>query len=256
MAEIQFLHCIDNPDNIDVNKYNEFSIGINIDEVSDTNMLDGNWEKTIEGYKHKLAGFRNTITVHGVGFDLNPGSPDKKVVELTKFRYKQCVNIAKILDASYVVFHSQINPWIRDKKVLEKKAARQVGFWQEIAEDIGSHKLKALIENVYEDDYSDLLMLVEKINNPKVGVCFDTGHMLSTSGQSMDEWVKNLKPFIEMIHLHWNDGSYDAHKAPNEEELKIFKQIYESNSLECFAALEYEIDDIETEIRRVRKYLD
>jgi sugar phosphate isomerase/epimerase len=250
----KFLHCVDNLDNFTAEKYNQLSIGVEID-FSNTNVLDGEWEKIVNEYRKKLDGFTNIISVHGVAFDLNPGSPDKKVVELTKYRYKQCVNIAKLLNASYVVFHSQINPWIRDKKVLEIKANRQIDFWKEIADEIGDNKLKALVENVYEDDYSDLLMLAEKINSDKIKVCLDTGHVLSTSKQSLDEWVKNLKPYIELIHLHWNNGSYDAHNAPDEEELKIFKQIYESNSLECIAALEYNIDDIEKEIRRVRNYL-
>jgi sugar phosphate isomerase/epimerase len=253
---MKLLQCIDNLDNFDAEKYNELSIGINIDDVSNTNMLDGDWEKVVHGYHQKLKGFKNTVSVHGVPFDLNPGSPDKKVVELTKYRYKQCINIAKLLDASYVVFHSQINPWIRDKKILEIKANRQIDFWNEMTDVIGDNKLKALVENVYEDDYSDLLMLIEKINSPKVGVCFDTGHMLSTSKQSMEEWIGNLEPYIDMIHLHWNDGTYDSHQSPNENELKIFKQIYKKYEIGCFTALEYKIDDINAEIKRVRKYLE
>lgn len=253
--KMRLIHCLDNLDNFNTKKYNELNIGIEID-FSDTNLLDGDWEKVVCDYQKKLTGFNNIISVHGVAFDLNPGSPDKKVVELTKYRYKQCIQIAKLLSASYVVFHSQINPWIKDKKVQEIKANRQVDFWHELVEYAGNDKLKLLIENVYENEYSDLLMLMEKINSPNVRTCLDTGHILLSSKISLDKWFENLMPFIETVHLHWNDGTWDTHQAPDDASLIIFKSILEKLSLDSLIALEYKIDDIEQEDKRIRMCLE
>jgi sugar phosphate isomerase/epimerase len=252
MDKYKLIQCLDNLDLFDPETCNKLNIGINIDKVSDTNFLDGDWKTVVNVYQKKLKDFRQVITVHGVGFDLNPGAPDKKVVELTKLRYSQCINIANKLNASFIVFHSQINPWIREKKVQEIKINRQIDFWQKLAEEAGD-KLTLLIENVYENDCSYLLSLIQKVNSPKVKVCLDTGHALLTSG--LDEWFKNLNEHIKLIHMHWNDSSYDAHQPPNEEALLKFKSLYEKYSIDAFIELEYAVENIETEVNRIRQIL-
>lgn len=249
---LKFIHCLDNLDNFDAEKYNDLNIGINIDKISDTNFLDGDWEKVVTDYHAKLKNFNQTISVHGAAFDLNPGSPDKRVVELTKFRYKQCIYIANMLGSSFVVFHSQLNPWIRDQKVQDIKINRQIDFWNELADEAGE-KLIILIENVYESDSRNLLSLLQKVNSPKVQACFDTGHALLTS--ELEHWVSSLNQYIKLVHLHWNDRTYDAHQPPDEDALKYFNKLLNDYNINPVIELEYKIDDIESEIKRVRKYL-
>jgi sugar phosphate isomerase/epimerase len=175
------------------------------------------------------------------------------VVELTKFRYKQCIYIANMLNSSFVVFHSQFNPWIREQKVQDIKINRQIDFWNELAQE-ASDKLTILIENVYESNSHNLLTLIQKVNSPKVQVCFDTGHALLTS--ELEHWIKNLSEHIKLVHLHWNDGSYDAHQPPDDTALRYFKKLIDDFNINPVIELEYNIDDIETEIKRVRTFLE
>ena len=79
---------------------------------------------------------------------------------------------------------------------------------------------------------------------------------MASSNISLFHWIENLKPFIESIHLHWNDGSDDTHQQPDDAALLTFKGILEKHTLESYIALEYKIDDIENEVKRVRKYLN
>ncbi|RPI16381.1 MAG: sugar phosphate isomerase/epimerase [Ignavibacteriae bacterium] len=246
------IQSLDNLDIFDAEKYNALNIGINIDKVSDTNLLDGDWKSFVNECVVKLKDFNQTISVHGAAFDLNPGSPDKRVVELTKFRYKQCIYIANMINASFVVFHSQFNPWIRDQKVQDIKIDRQVDFWNELANEAGD-KLTLLVENVYENNSSNLLSLIQKVNSPKVQVCFDTGHALLTS--ELEHWIKKLGEHIKLVHLHWNDRTYDAHQPPDEGALKYFNKLISDYNINPVIELEYKIEDIETEIKRVRTYL-
>lgn len=249
----KLLHCVDNLDDFAADRYNELSIGINIDSISNTNLLDGDWKTFVNESHAKLQNFTQTISVHGAAFDLNPGSPDKRVVELTKFRYKQCIYIANMLNASFLVFHSQFNPWIRDQKVQDIKINRQIDFWNELAAEAGE-KLTLLIENVYESDCTNLVSLIQKVNSPKVQVCFDTGHALLTS--KLEPWIKELGQHIKLVHLHWNDGTYDAHQLPDAEALQKFKNLIDEYSIEPYIELEYKVDNIEEEVKRIRTYLN
>ncbi|MFI5144941.1 MAG: sugar phosphate isomerase/epimerase family protein [Ignavibacteria bacterium] len=246
---------VNSADAIDLDKLKKLDIGICLD-LSNTDLIDSNYENIINEWKNKLTGFNKVLAVHGVAFDLNPGSTDKKVVELTNYRYKQSINAAKSLNADYVIFHSQINPWIRDKKLKEIKAKRQIGFWHELVNLLENSKLKILIENVYESEFEDLQMLVRLINSPKVKICFDIGHMLCSSKQSIGDWIKNLKPFIALVHLHWNDGTNDSHLAPRDNNLKLFDNLVRDYELNIPIELEYPVTDLNKEILRIRKYLN
>ena len=59
----KLIQCLDNLEAFDVEKYNKLSIGIEID-FSDTNVLDGEWEKIVTYYQDKLKHFNNIISVH------------------------------------------------------------------------------------------------------------------------------------------------------------------------------------------------
>ncbi|MBW9157958.1 sugar phosphate isomerase/epimerase family protein [Clostridium tagluense] len=247
--------CVGHIDEFDAIENYNLSIGVEIQDFATSQLLDEGWELRVEKYKEKISGFKGTISLHGAYVDLNPGSPDKKIVEVTKERYLQTVKIAKAVKASYIIFHSQINVSIKDPKVKEIKINRQLYFWKEILEEIEQTDMVILLENFAESDFNDLLMLVEKINSPKVKVCLDLGHVLANSLLGIRQWIEGLNSYIEYIHFHWNDGSYDAHQAPIEGFIEEVSSTLKENKLEPILALEYGIENIEEETNRVRKYL-
>ncbi len=189
---------------------------------------------------------------------MNPRSPDKKIANVTKERYQHVIQIAKSLNASYLVLHSQINSAIKDPKVQEIKANRQVPFWEDLLKEIDDIDLTILLENFSEDNFRDILILIEKINSPKVKICLDLGHVLSNSSYGIREWIDSIKPYLPYlpylpyIHLHWNDGSYDAHQAPIEDFLKELALIFVDNNINPVMALEYSLKDLEDEVKRIR----
>ncbi len=251
MNNYKIIQCLDNLNDFDAEKYNKLSLGVDID-FSDTNILDGQWKTLVGIYKKKLKNFNQIISIHGTAFDVNPGSPDKKVVRLTVQRYQHCIRIAKMLNASFVVFHSQINPWITDLKIQEKKMNRQIDFWHEIVNEIGNNKLTVLVENVYESDPALLSLLIEKINSPKIKICMDVGHILFSSKDTIGNWCKELNKSIKLIHLHWNNGSMDAHQTPGRPFLKTLKPILRKFKLDSVVALEYKIENIEKELKKLK----
>lgn len=250
----QLQQCTSNPEEFNPELNNDLSIGVEIQDFASPKLLEDELEKRLEKYKKKLLDFKGLVSLHGAYIDLNPSSPDKKIVQVTKERYIQSLDIAKSLNSSYVVFHSQINPALKNPKVKEIKLNRQLGFWKELLEHIEETDIVILIENQFEDDFNDLLNLVKKINSPKIKVCLDVGHVLANSSFEVKSWINSLKPYIEYIHFHWNDGTYDAHKPPIEDFMKEILAIFGENNFKPILSLEYSSENIKDEVKRIRKY--
>jgi len=69
-----------------------------------SNILDANWREILKDYQQKLRGFKGTISLHGAFQDLTIHSRDKKIRKVAKQRIFQNLEIAKALNAKYIVF--------------------------------------------------------------------------------------------------------------------------------------------------------
>lgn len=241
----------------DINKFmpsvfQKNNIGIEI-QTFPQHILDDNYEDLIEKFQKVLKNFRGIVSLHGSAFDLKPGSTDKRILEVTKYRYLQSIEIARKLGASYVVFHSQVNPLLKVSKIKQMKLDNQVKFWIELLNEIKDNKITILLENEYDDNYIDLLYLVEKINSDKVKICFDIGHALAYSDLNLEQWIKGLGSHIKYIHLHWNDRQRDSHDVPSDESLELLNRILVENRINPIITLEYRVDDIINESNKLRE---
>jgi len=62
------------------------------------------------------------------------------------------------------------------------------------------------------DQVPDLLVkLVDEVDNPCLGVCFDIGHARLFSELDAPEWVRRMDHRLLHVHLHDNDGKGDCH---------------------------------------------
>ena len=68
-----------------------------------------------------------------------------------------------------------------------------------------------MLENVYEKDPRDLLVLPEGLESENVGLCLDMGHLWSFGQSTPEIWLDTLGGFIGQFHLHDNDRTFDQH---------------------------------------------
>jgi len=244
--------CLNDIDDFKPDLLNRKSFGIELQDFAYPDVLDDDLQRRINRYKEKLKDFDQQIAIHGPFLDLNPGSPDKRIGAVTKERYLQAIRAALELDASYLILHSQHNLAIKDPKVKDKKIENQLPFWDEILEKISEDDLKILLENVTEDDPEDLFKLVDNIDSQKVKICLDVGHTLVHSSVELDKWIKELSEYIEYVHLHWNNGDFDSHEGAPDSFIRRFLEMVDENKIAPRVALEYEIDDFEEEIERIK----
>ena len=71
------------------------------------------------------------------------------------------------------------------------------------------------VENVYEDDFTNLKELIEQVNQSldaeRLTICLDIGHVNANSSHNLEEWIRGLGDRICYVHVHNNDGILDDH---------------------------------------------
>ncbi len=256
MGGYRFLQCVNHPDQFNADRYNKLAIGVEIQDFTAPELLDGDWQMRVKSYQERLAGFEGVISMHGAAFDLNPGSIDKKLVALTRERYLQSIQIAQSLGASYVVLHSQINPGLNIPKIREQILHDQIPFWADLLSDTKDIPVTLLLENMFESDWRDLLDLVKTIGSRRVKICLDTGHIKVYAKNAFKIWVEKLLPYMVYVHLSDNEGQYDQHNLPGERMLKDVGRALKNYELNPVVSMEYKPQGLEKEMVRLRNILD
>lgn len=182
---------------------------LNLEIYFGSGVLDTLSSDDITGLRKELD-YHPSLSFHGPFMDLSPGAVDSKVRDATMQRFFHMFEIAEILGPLVVVFHSGYEKWKYGLNVdlwLEKS----IETWRPLhkkASDIG---VKIAIENIFEDEPSNLKLLMDTMGSESFGICFDTGHCNLFSKIALEAWMDSLNPYIIELHLHDNDTTSDQH---------------------------------------------
>lgn len=171
--------------------------------------LDTLKTSAIEQLRKELA-YNPSLSFHAPFMDLSPGAMDSKVRAATIERFSHIFDIAEILSPKAIVFHSGYDKWRYDHNTniwLEKS----LETWKPLIERAARLGIKIVIENIFEDEPSNLNLLMKEIHSENFGLCFDTGHFNLFSKTPLEHWLESLAPYIYEFHIHDNDKSMDQH---------------------------------------------
>jgi sugar phosphate isomerase/epimerase len=172
-------------------------------------MLDTVRPEDIEGLAD-LLDHSPSISFHAPFMDLSPGAVDSAVREVTMQRLNQTIDMAEILRPKAIVCHSGYEKW-RYALKPDWWVEQSLRTWSEINDRAFRTGAKIAIENIFEDEPSNLTTLMERMDSENFGICFDTGHFNLFSSLRIEEWMDALNPYIIELHLHDNDRSADQH---------------------------------------------
>ncbi|MEJ2695222.1 MAG: sugar phosphate isomerase/epimerase [Candidatus Sulfobium sp.] len=193
------------PEHIDVIRH----YALNLEIYFGAAILDSVPLPEITDLKKRLD-YNPELSIHAPFMDLSPGAVDSMVRTATMERFRQILDVAEVLRPKTVVFHSGYEKWKYALNVdlwLEKSLLT----WREVSERAAGMGLKVAIENIFEDEPSNLKLLMENMKSDNFGICFDTGHFNLFSKLPLAEWMESLNPYIFELHLHDNDGTSDQH---------------------------------------------
>lgn len=152
-------------------------------------------------------------TVHAPFCDLSPGAFDGLVREASLRRLEEALEVARFFEPEVVVLHSGYHPGYHKERQSAWQELLRPGLERLVkrAEGLG---LRLALENVFEPYPELLTQVVEAIDSPALGYCFDAGHALAFARSSWEPWLSAFKGRLFELHVHDNDGSWDDHLVP------------------------------------------
>ncbi len=173
-------------------------------------------------FSRELADRGLSCTIHATFMDLNPGSVDRAVREVTRQRVEQTLDCAELLRAGIVVVHPGYSR-LTYGSAVEGWVAQTVAFWQHQQDRIRQAGCRVALENIFEEEPSTLLQVLKQLDRSLFGHCFDTGHFNMFATVSFEEWFDALGEYIVESHLHDNHGQADEHLPVGEGEIDFRK---------------------------------
>ena len=159
--------------------------------------------KTLKNMPHRP-------TIHAPFFDLNPGAVDPLIQHATKQRLMQTLHAAEVLGAHLVVVHPGFDRW-RYPGLEETWIHQARLFFPPLLETAKKIDCRLALENIYEETSSTLVALVNALDSPWFGHCFDAGHWFLFGREPMIDWIAKINSKLFHLHLHDNYGKSDDH---------------------------------------------
>lgn len=188
----------------------EYGLNLEIAEYCTAWNMDEKFAGVDSVVRKKLEGIP-TSTLHAPYNELFPCAIDKKARELAAFRYRQAIDLAKRYGSAKVVIHGGYNGWIYYPVWYTEQS---ILFWKEfLKEDLG---VEIVLENVLEREPAWILDIIKGVDDPRLRMCLDIGHVNAYSNISVMDWLEACAPYISHFHIHNNDGTRDQHNALND----------------------------------------
>ena len=249
--ERKILKCISTIEEFDLECFKDLDIGVEIQDFTEPNLSNDDIEKLILEYSQLFKDFKGIKALHGPFLDLSPSSPDIDIRRVSYRKYLRTIKAATRLQMDYIIFHSQINPYLNTQSLIDLNNQQCKEFWQEIMAESLDFKGIVLLENIFEETPELLKERVEKIELPNVKIILDVGHARLGS-VSLEKWIKEFKDYLEYVHLHSNNGIHDQHQIPSDIELKALGSLFNKYNINPVISLEYKTKDPSREIEILR----
>jgi sugar phosphate isomerase/epimerase len=156
-----------------------------------------------------------SYTFHAPFMDLAPGGVDSKIRRATQERLEHILHLAALIRPAAVVFHPEYDPW-RHNEVFDLWFHGSIAMWTPLVKEAEKIGVTLALENIFDQEPETLKKLLDAINSPRCGFCFDTGHWLIFSKRDWKEWIEVLGGRLIEVHLHDNNGEEDQHLPPGD----------------------------------------
>ena len=193
-----------------------YGLGLEIAEYCTAYNMDGHFPETDAAVREKLAGIAR-VTLHAPFNELFPCAIDPLARRLAAFRYDQALRLSQRYGAAKLILHGGYSPrlyfpcWYVEQSVL---------FWREFL-DLHPGNYEICLENVMEEEPELLRSIVSQVNDPRLGLCLDVGHVNVYSRIPAEKWLACWGEFLSHAHLQNNDGTADTHSALNQGSLPM-----------------------------------
>jgi len=227
---------------------------INLEIYFGSRTCDEIQREDIFSLKRKLD-YNPRLSIHAPFMDLSPGAVDLKVREVTIKRFETVLEWSEILRPEVVVFHSGYDKWKYDER-MDIWLEGSLETWRRVNKRAESLGIKVAIENIFEEEPTNLKILMEEMNSENFGVCFDTGHFNMFSKLPLVEWLDTLKPYIKEVHMHDNFRFKDEHLAIGDGNFDFQTLFSMLRDINCVYTIEaHTVEDVRKSLKRFDEFM-
>jgi sugar phosphate isomerase/epimerase len=176
-------------------------LGVNPEIYLSSATLDTCQDADVRRLGDALKKAGRSYTFHAPYMDLAPGGVDSKIRRATQERLAHVLHLAALIRPEIVVFHPEYEQW-RHGEAFDLWFHGSVEMWSPLVKEAERCGVTLALENVFEREPDTIKKLLEKINSPRCGFCFDTGHWLVFSKKDWQEWLEALGNRLVEVHLH------------------------------------------------------
>jgi sugar phosphate isomerase/epimerase len=154
-------------------------------------------------------------TLHSPFYELYVGSLDPHIRAVSRKKLKKAFELIEIFRPESIVCHlgfEENKHGYREDLWFE----HSLEGWRELVGFAESQQTPVMLENTYEKTPVQLKRMLTALDSDYARFCFDVGHVLSFAGNSWQDWLPELAPWLGQLHLHDNHGEVDEHLAPGE----------------------------------------
>ena len=198
-----------------------------------------------------------SYTFHAPYMDLAPGGVDSKIRKATQERLEQVLHLAALIRPKVVVFHPEYEEW-RHGEAFDLWFQGSLAMWTPLVKEAEKLDVTLALENIFDEGPAVLTKLLDELNSPRCGFCFDTGHSLLFSKSDWREWIETLGNRLVEVHLHDNQGERDQHLPPGDGKFDFsgFLRLLRKQQLTPLYTLEvHQEDDLPRALEAVQGYL-
>ena len=204
----------------------EYGVNLEIAEYCTAWNMDEKFSAIDPVVRKKLTHSPRSL-LHAPYNELFPCAIDKKARALATSRYRHAIALAKRYGSEKVIIHGGYQPmmyfpvWYTEQSIL---------FWKEFLKEEPGVEL--VLENVLEEEPDWVLDIIKGVDDPRLRMCLDIGHVNAYSGIPVMDWLERCAPWIGHFHIHNNDGTLDQHNALNDGRIPM-KELLEKASQLC-----------------------
>ena len=201
------------------------TLGLNPEIGLDAAALDRFSKADFKKIAGIFQGNGRTVTFHGPFADMAPGSQDPAILQLTRKRFQQVVELVEVFNPLTVVCHPGYD-FRRHGYYREEWLETSLETWAVLGEKISQAGSRLMLENVYETNPGQMDPFFSQLAGFNIGFCFDVGHQNAFGNVPMNEWLTTLGPYLGQLHLHDNTGVEDEHLALGQGDI-VFEPLFE-----------------------------
>ena len=173
--------------------------------------IDETFDSRVQAMKKALENFDGEVSLHGFLFDLCVVSLDPLIRKVSRQRFMQTYEAAKILGAKTVLFHTGFNAPLKCEDYRRSFRKNFIAYLKDFVKDFEASNIVMVLENVQETGPEFILDIIENVGSNNLKASLDIGHANIHSEIPVVEWIKTYGENLYHMHIHNNYGDDDSH---------------------------------------------